>query len=405
MSIIATERLQQIEQLDTNGRYGRLAREALEALPVTFQGRVAEWMKACFSIDVCRDGIERNHRFLEESLELVQSLGCTASEAHQLVDYVFGRPVGEPKQEMGGVMVTLAALACAHDLDMMPAAETELVRVWTRIDQIRAKQATKPKHSPLPQHVEADAGTAQAALQEIIKSASHKDAINIAIEARREYKTSPAAPVVTVDMSAELMDAAQRTSKLRDSIVEACDLLAERKYGSPARSPGHNARLLLERALENVPKAPATPGADAARTISELRAGLQAAIRAAKLALFVVRKQNVMPNGSWANGFDRDLEAADAALAGTPQHPDLRVAVARAIVEVTNRWIKPNFPADHVLPTFDQLRKQEKRLNLEFADAAIATVKNAGAEPKPERQWTGPGHLEQTGYIDPEPGR
>lgn len=29
----------------------------------------------------------------------------------------------------------------------------------------------------------------------------------------------------------------------------ACDLLAERTYGSPARSPGHNARLALEGAL------------------------------------------------------------------------------------------------------------------------------------------------------------
>ena len=36
----------------------------------------------------------------------------------------------------------------------------------------------------------------------------------------------------------------------REEIVgvlrEACDLLAERRYGSPARSPGHNARLALE---------------------------------------------------------------------------------------------------------------------------------------------------------------
>lgn len=37
--------------------------------------------------------------------------------------------------------------------------------------------------------------------------------------------------------------------RLRDAMTEACDLLAERKYGSPARSPGHNARLCLEAAL------------------------------------------------------------------------------------------------------------------------------------------------------------
>jgi Skp family chaperone for outer membrane proteins len=30
------------------------------------------------------------------------------------------------------------------------AGEIELARVWTKVEQIRAKQAAKPKHSPLP---------------------------------------------------------------------------------------------------------------------------------------------------------------------------------------------------------------------------------------------------------------
>jgi len=126
----------------------------------TFQKRVLAWLMECFSMEVCRDGTERNHRFLEESLELVQSLGCTRSEAHQLVDYVFDRPTGEPMQELGGVQVTLAALCFPHDLDMHQAAETELARVWTKIEKIRAKQAAKPKHSPLPAHVPSQPETA-----------------------------------------------------------------------------------------------------------------------------------------------------------------------------------------------------------------------------------------------------
>jgi hypothetical protein len=73
------------------------------------------------------------------------------SEAHQLVDYVFGCPVGEPFQELGGVMVTLSALASCHDMDFEEAGEAEQARVWTKIDAIRTKQAAKPKHSPLPQ--------------------------------------------------------------------------------------------------------------------------------------------------------------------------------------------------------------------------------------------------------------
>lgn len=116
----------------------------------SFQGRVQPWMMACFGAEISANGAERNHRFLEESLELVQACGCTASEAHQLVDYVYGRPVGEREQEVGGVMVTLAALCLAQGLDMHAAGETELARIWTKVETIRAKQAAKPKHSPLP---------------------------------------------------------------------------------------------------------------------------------------------------------------------------------------------------------------------------------------------------------------
>jgi hypothetical protein len=80
----------------------------------------------------------------------VQACGATQSEVHQLVDYVYGRPVGEKAQEVGGVMVTLAALCLANDLHMRQAGEVELARIWTKVEQIRAKQAAKPKHSPLP---------------------------------------------------------------------------------------------------------------------------------------------------------------------------------------------------------------------------------------------------------------
>jgi NTP pyrophosphatase (non-canonical NTP hydrolase) len=121
---------------------------AAEAVP--FQKRVDPWLMACFGETIARDKQERSHRFIEEALELVQACGCTASEAHQLVDYVYGRPVGERAQEVGGVMVTLAALCLAHGIDMHDAAEVELARIWTKVEAIRAKQAAKPKHSPLP---------------------------------------------------------------------------------------------------------------------------------------------------------------------------------------------------------------------------------------------------------------
>jgi hypothetical protein len=119
-------------------------------MSTTFQTRAIAWVLACFGPEIAADKIERNHRHLEEALELVQACGCSRDDAHQLVDYVFDRPTGEPFQEVGGVMMTLAALCRAQGIDMHEAGETELARVWTKVDQIRAKQAAKPKNSPLP---------------------------------------------------------------------------------------------------------------------------------------------------------------------------------------------------------------------------------------------------------------
>jgi len=137
---------------------------------VDFQERVAPWMQECFGPEISADRLERGDRFLEEALELLQSGGYTPERARALIEYVWARPVGDPAQEVGGVMVTLAAYCLAHDLDMHEAAEIELSRVWTKVDKIRAKQAAKPRGSALPvalepatDHAEWDAAIEAAA--------------------------------------------------------------------------------------------------------------------------------------------------------------------------------------------------------------------------------------------------
>lgn len=115
-----------------------------------YQERVTEWVDHCFGIETRQDLAERAARFLEEALELVQSLGMPEDDAMELVGYTFGRPQGQPVQELGGVMVTLAGLAEAAELNMVGAGETELIRCWIKTPEIRAKQATKPKTGPLP---------------------------------------------------------------------------------------------------------------------------------------------------------------------------------------------------------------------------------------------------------------
>lgn len=93
------------------------------------QDRIAVWMEACFGPEISGDREERNYRFIEESLELVQALGATAEDCHTMVDYVFGRPLGEPHQAVGGVVITLGALCIANSLSMHQAGEDELNRV------------------------------------------------------------------------------------------------------------------------------------------------------------------------------------------------------------------------------------------------------------------------------------
>jgi hypothetical protein len=121
------------------------------AMEADFQAGVADWMMACFGAEISEDRLERGDRFIEEALELAQTVpGFTADRAHALVDYVFSRPVGEPHQEVGGVMVTLAALCNTCGMSIDESARRELARVWTKVDAIRAKQAAKPTGSALP---------------------------------------------------------------------------------------------------------------------------------------------------------------------------------------------------------------------------------------------------------------
>jgi len=117
----------------------------------SYQKRVQDWIEACFPTDTARNSRERSHRFLEEALELCQSVDVSRNEAYALVDYVYSRPKGDPQSEAGAALLTLAALCNATDIDLADASESELARNWGRIDIIRAKFKTKPKGSALPQ--------------------------------------------------------------------------------------------------------------------------------------------------------------------------------------------------------------------------------------------------------------
>jgi hypothetical protein len=131
-----------------------------QLLQPNYQQRVQQWCVQAFGLTKANDVLERQWRFIEESLELVQSLGeMTQEDCHKLVDYVFNRPPGDPNQELGGTMVTLAAMCTPLGLDMDAEGNRELDRINAKpvMDKIRAKQAAKDKaglythiKSPLP---------------------------------------------------------------------------------------------------------------------------------------------------------------------------------------------------------------------------------------------------------------
>lgn len=118
----------------------------------SFQLRVYSWCCGCFGHELSEDKVERNYRFLEEAAELVQACGMTEDEAISVIKYVFNRPLGNVNQEVGGVMITLAALCQAHSVDLFEEGEKELALICDHqiIHKIRAKQKSKPHRSSIP---------------------------------------------------------------------------------------------------------------------------------------------------------------------------------------------------------------------------------------------------------------
>jgi hypothetical protein len=155
----------------------RSALAARQPVGRSFQVGVAEWMGQCFLPSLYSNMTERGDRLLEEVLELLQAHGYDKARVATLVDYVFGRPVGEPAQEVGGVMVTLAGYCWVAGIDMHASGDAELARISQPevMAKIRAKQEAKNAlhfDTPLPgnaarQPVGVDEATDRA-LDEII---------------------------------------------------------------------------------------------------------------------------------------------------------------------------------------------------------------------------------------------
>lgn len=111
-----------------------------------FQMQCQGWQEKAFG-ELTNESLQmRAMRFLEEAVELFQTAGLSKEKANEIVAYTFGRPVGDPCQEVGGVMVTLAAFCNAGDISLENEAWREFIRIDTpeMIQKIRDKQVSKP---------------------------------------------------------------------------------------------------------------------------------------------------------------------------------------------------------------------------------------------------------------------
>lgn len=126
----------------------RLEAKLVDAVPLdaeSNQFRVTEWVREVFDEATASNAPERALRAAEEVIELTQACGVDREAVHRLVDYVFGRPVGEPAKEVAGSLVTIYAAAHALGVDAQKEFETEIMRVWEPevIERVRRRQQEK----------------------------------------------------------------------------------------------------------------------------------------------------------------------------------------------------------------------------------------------------------------------
>lgn len=190
LSIESQERLFVAERGRAPAPLPALAAAPAARMAAQFQQQVEAWAGECFPAETVHNLTERGDRVLEEVLELLQSHGYDRARVATLVDYVYSRPVGEPSQEVGGVMVTLALYCAVAGLDMQWCGDTELARINAPnvMEKIRAKQAAKNAlhfDTPLPGNAATPAVEVDEAMVELV-CAAHHDEWHILDEPQRQ---------------------------------------------------------------------------------------------------------------------------------------------------------------------------------------------------------------------------
>lgn len=107
-------------------------------MPLDRQQKVLAWALENFGpVALNRD--ERAARLVEEAIEVAQAEGLSLEVLQRIAERVYSRPAGKLAQEIGGLAITLDALAENCGLSVDQSANDELERIlalpkdwWTR---------------------------------------------------------------------------------------------------------------------------------------------------------------------------------------------------------------------------------------------------------------------------------
>lgn len=107
-----------------------------------FTQRAVDWVERALGSAILTNRAERIMRFFEEAAECAQACGLTREKAMAIIDRVFGRPAGDPAQEMAGAYFTLLVLA--HNRGVV--LDWELMKEFRRVDTPEMIARIREKH-------------------------------------------------------------------------------------------------------------------------------------------------------------------------------------------------------------------------------------------------------------------
>ena len=105
--------------------------DLMEAEQLSRQAAAYGWALNAFG-EAATDKLERVRRLFEEVTELAQAEGLDQEQCAAILTYTFAKPCGDPKQELGGVMLTSLIYAESVGVSRHEAETMELHRVMSK---------------------------------------------------------------------------------------------------------------------------------------------------------------------------------------------------------------------------------------------------------------------------------